>query len=173
MIQVLFVCAGNICRSPMAEAVFQHLVNQAGLADQLRIDSAGTGAWHVGERAHSGTLNMLRKHNIPYDGRARQIDYSDLDNFDYILAMDRENLSNILRLVNRGERSAQDKIDRLYGGANRPEVALFLSYANLAGTVKITEVPDPYYDGRFDQTYDLVMKGCTALLDSIRQKYEI
>jgi protein-tyrosine phosphatase len=173
VIRVLFVCAGNICRSPMADAVFQHIVGQAGLADQFKIDSAGTGSWHAGERAHSGTLTVLRKNNIPYDGRARQFDYADLNNFDYILAMDRENLSNILRLVNRGERSAQDKMDRLYGSAHRPEITLFLSYANQAGTVNTTEVPDPYYDGRYELVYDLVTKGCDALLNSIRQKHEI
>lgn len=173
MIRVLFVCAGNICRSPMADAVFQHMVREAGLTDHFRIDSAGTGSWHVGEPAHSGTLTVLRKNNIPYNGRARQIDYADLDNFDYILAMDRENLSNILRMVNRGERSAQDKMDRFYGSANRPEIALFLSYANQAGTVSLTEVPDPYYDGRYELVYDLVTKGCAALLDAIRQKHQI
>src|SRR5690606_40491044 len=100
LIRLLSVCAGNICRSPMADAVFQHMVREAGLTDHFRIDSAGTGSWHVGETAHSGTLTVLRKNNIPYNGRARQIDYADLDNFDYILAMDRENLSNILRMVN-------------------------------------------------------------------------
>ncbi len=173
MIRVLFVCAGNICRSPMADAVFQHLVREAGLAHQFKIDSAGTGSWNVGEKSHSGTLSILRKHNIPYDGRARQLDYDDLNNFDYILAMDRENLSHILRLVNRGERSAQDKMERFYGSANRPEVTLFLSYANQAGTVNISEVPDPYYDGRYEVVYDLVTAGCAALLNAIRQKHEI
>jgi protein-tyrosine phosphatase len=116
---------------------------------------------------------VLHKNNIPYNGRARQIDYADLNDFDYILAMDRENLSNLLRLVNRGERSAQEKMDRLYGNANRPEVALFLSYANQAGTVSLTEVPDPYFDGRYERVYELVTKGCAALLDSIRQKHQI
>jgi protein-tyrosine phosphatase len=157
----------------MADAVFQQMVREAGLADQFTIDSAGTGSWYIGEHAHPGTLDVLRKHNIPYDGRARQFDYADLNDFDYILAMDRENLSHILRLVNRGERSAQDKMDRLYGDANRPEVALFLSYANQAGTVRESEVPDPYYDGRFEDAFELVTKGCAALLDTIRQKREI
>lgn len=157
----------------MADAVFRQMVLDAGLADHFRIDSAGTGAWHVGEQAHSGTLNVLRKHNIPYDGRSRQFDYADLNEFDYILAMDRENLSHILRMVNRSERSAQDKMDRFYGGAHGPEITLFLSYANQAGTVRISEVPDPYYDGRYDQVYELVTKGCAALLDSIRQKHQI
>ena len=88
---------GNICRSPMAEAVFQHMVDQAGLSDRIDVDSAGTSRWHVGEPPHPGTQDILAKYHIPYDGRARQIVRSDLNDFDYVLAMDRENLSFILR----------------------------------------------------------------------------
>src|SRR5689334_2678843 len=83
VIRVLFVCMGNICRSPMAEAVFQHMVNEAGLSSKFSLDSAGTGGWHAGETAHRGTLNVLKDHNIPYDGRARQFIRADLDKFDY------------------------------------------------------------------------------------------
>jgi hypothetical protein len=73
MIRVLFVCLGNICRSPMAEAVFQHLVNEAGLVAQIVVDSAGTGDWHVGEPAHTGTRRVLTQRGIAYNGRARQV----------------------------------------------------------------------------------------------------
>ena len=152
MIKVLFVCMGNICRSPMAEAVFQNMVNQAGLSDEFVIDSAGTGGWHVGERAHPGTLAVLERHGIPYDGRARQIERSDLDEFDYVLAMDRENLSYILR----------------NSSGIRSEVGLFLSFARERGLVHTNEVPDPYFDNKFDHTYELVVRGCSALLDHIR-----
>jgi protein-tyrosine phosphatase len=155
MIDVLFVCLGNICRSPMAEAVFQHTVEEAGLADHIRSDSAGTGDWHVGETAHPGTLSILRERRIPYSGRARQISTGDLTSFDYILAMDRSNLRNIRRMM--GDTSA--------------EVSLFLHYAHRAGTVSVEEVPDPYYDGRFEYVYDLVQRGSEALLAHIRSQH--
>ncbi len=139
MIKVLFVCMGNICRSPMAEAIFQHMVNQAGLEAEFYVDSAGTGGWHVGEQAHPGTLDVLERHDIPYDGRARQLERRDLDDFDYVLAMDRANLSFILR-----------------NSSNFPaEVSLFLTFAQERGLVNINEVPDPYYDNKFDDTYEL------------------
>jgi protein-tyrosine phosphatase len=156
VIKVLFVCMGNICRSPMAEAVFQHLVNEAGLGSKFSLDSAGTGGWHAGEPAHRGTLNVLKQNNIPYNGRARQFVRADLDKFDYVLAMDKENLSGIQR-----------------HSGDRAEVRLFLDYAVEAGTVDLKEVPDPYYDGRFEEVYELVTLGCKALLAHIRAEHGI
>ena len=158
MIKVLFVCLGNICRSPMADAVLQHKVKEAGLENQIMVDSAGTGNWHVGEKAHKGTLNVLKKNNVPYDGRARQFVQRDLSDFDYILAMDTENLGTIKRIA---------------GGESDGEIALFLSYANAAGLTDVKEVPDPYYDGRFDYVYELVEKGSRALLDHIRKQHNL
>ncbi len=101
MIRILFVCLGNICRSPMAEAVFQQRVNEAGLADEFEIDSAGTGGWHVGDPAHRGTLAVLRRNGIPYNGRARQVQPADLQRYDYLIAMDAENVAD-LRRMDRG-----------------------------------------------------------------------
>lgn len=155
MVRVLMVCMGNICRSPMAEAVFQHLVNQAGLQDKISVDSAGTGGWHVGERAHSGTLKELAKNNIPYNGRARQFSRVDFENFDYIMAMDSDNLANIRA------KQPQDA---------QAEVRLFLDYAE---SIDETEVPDPYYEGGFDHVYALVENASRGLLKEIRQKHNL
>jgi protein-tyrosine phosphatase len=153
-VSVLFVCAGNICRSPMAEAVFQRLVDEAGLSGQFTLDSAGTGDWHRGQPADSRTLRVLEQKGIAYEGRARQLSRSDLSQFDYVLVMDEDNLANVRRLA---------------GGKQR-NVSLFLEAAVADGTVQHDEVPDPYYDGTFDRVYDLCLKGGTALLARIRKE---
>lgn len=158
MIKVLFVCLGNICRSPMADGVFQHKVKEAGLADKIMVDSAGTGSWHVGEEAHRGTRAVLKKNNVPYNGRARQFTRRDLSDFDYILAMDSSNLSNIKQVA---------------GGDSDGDIRLFLSYANDLGTIDVNVVPDPYYDDRFDYVYELVNKGSDALLAHIREQHNL
>jgi len=168
MINVLFVCLGNICRSPMAEGVFQYLVNQAGLSEEITVDSAGTGGWHVGEQAHRGTRDVLKRNKIPYDGRARQFISEDLKAFDYVLAMDVSNYRTILKFV--PDVDVNGNTTNLSDGT---EVSLFLHYAHTAGAVKQTEVPDPYYDNKFDLVYDLVTKGCEALLAKIRADHNL
>lgn len=155
MIRVLFVCMGNICRSPMAEAVFQDMVNKAGLSDKITVDSAGTGSWHVGEHAHVETINILKRNGISYHGRARQIAKSDLDDFDYVLVMDRDNLAAVRR----------------HASNTGAELDLFLRYAKEVGAVNTDEVPDPYYDGTFDRVYNLVTRGSKALLEHIREEH--
>jgi len=159
MIKVLFVCLGNICRSPMADGVFQQMVKDAGLDDQIMVDSAGTSRYHIGETAHSGTLNILKEHGVDYRGRARQLRKEDLHLFDYVLAMDKSNLSNIQAITSVVDETAT--------------VGMFLQYAHDAGTVDTLEVPDPYYDNRFDAVYDLVSKGSQALLDHIRVEHNL
>lgn len=148
-IRVLFVCLGNICRSPMAEAVFRHLVKEAGLSNRIDVESAGTGGWHSGERPHSGTLAVLKHNQVEVGGkRARQLSRSDLANFDYIIAMDEENQDDIQALFHK-------RVPRLMEFAP-PGMPL--------------DVPDPYYTGRFDLVYDLVTAGSKGLLNHIRQK---
>lgn len=157
MIRVLFVCLGNICRSPMAEAVFAHLVAQAGLSEHFEIDSCGTSGYHQGETAHHGTLKVLAKHGIDYQGRSRPLLKADLQSFDYVLAMDHTNLADLERLA----------------GGTPPKIRLFLSDAHRLETVDRLEVPDPYYTGGFDQVYQLVYRGSEALLARIRQEQQI
>jgi protein-tyrosine phosphatase len=157
----------------MADAMLRHRVGQAGLQDQIEVDSAGTGAWHVGEPAHPQTMALLKANHIPYDGRARQLEPADLKRFDYILAMDRQNLAGILRLANRGEQSAQAKLVGFQNAQAQPEIVLFLSYANQVGTVTALEVPDPYENGRYALVYELVDKGCDAFLAYLRRKHEL
>jgi len=149
-IRVLFVCLGNICRSPMAEAVFRDMVSREGLADRFVIDSAGLGSWHEGEPPHVGTRRQLDRAGISYEGiRARKIRPDDFEAFDYIVAMDEDNVRQLRRLG----RESSDKVAKLLEFV--PEASL-------------RDVPDPYYTGNFDQTYELVTAGCRALLDRIK-----
>ena len=148
-VRVLFVCLGNICRSPMAEAVFRHQVREAGLTNQIDVESAGTGGWHVGERPHSRTVAVLRGNGIDVGGkRARQLSRSDLKEFDYIIAMDTENVGDIEALFGR-------RVPRL------------LEFAP-PGTM--LDVPDPYYMNNFEEVYQLVAAGCRGLLAEIRKR---
>lgn len=149
-IKVVFVCLGNICRSPMAEGVFRDMVQKAGLDEEIEVDSAGTSSWHVGEYPHPGTDAILHQHGIRNNHRSRQINQNDLRDADYLIAMDRENLEGIRRL-----------------GPTNAEVTLLLDYAP---NVEEISVPDPYYGGGFDYVYELVEAGSRALLDHIRQQ---
>ncbi|EMP55654.1 protein-tyrosine phosphatase, low molecular weight [Marinobacter santoriniensis NKSG1] len=153
-VKVLFVCLGNICRSPSAEGVFRHLVGQAGLADRIHIDSCGTGNWHVGKSPDARALAAARQRGIDIsDLRARQITEQDLDCHDYILVMDRQNLADVKDLWHQN------------GGT---EPALFLSF----GTSSHKEVPDPYYGGEegFEQVLDLIQDAGEGLLNDIRER---
>jgi protein-tyrosine phosphatase len=158
MIKVLFVCTGNICRSPMAEEYFRHIVQQAGLGDRITCDSAGVSDEEVGNQTHSGTQRVLRKNHIPFELHdARQLRPSDMTTFDYVLGMDRYHL-NRLQSLRQGSQA---------------QVALFLSYANRAGSVTETEVDDPWYTGRFDETFAVVAAGCDALLAYLRDQHNL
>jgi protein-tyrosine phosphatase len=142
---------GNICRSPMAEGVFRHLVDQVGFTGHIRADSAGTGAWHVGEPPHHGTQRVLRQHGIEYEHAARVVTRDDFHRFDYIIAMDNDNLYTLRSMA--------------HGTPVRPK--LLMDYASGA---EGREVPDPYYNGRFDEVYHLIEQGCRGLLEYILQQ---
>ncbi len=148
-IKVVFICLGNICRSPMAEAVFQHLVQEQGLQDRFEITSAGTSSWHLGERPHSGTRQVLKAHEVQLnpEKRAQNVDLDKLDGYDYIIAMDRENAQELA----------------LHG----KQVERLLEYAPEGYPL---DVPDPYYTDRFEEVYQLVEAGARGLLEHIREQ---
>ncbi len=141
----------------MAEAVMRDLVAKAGLSEQIEVDSAGVGRWHLGEPAHRGTLAILQRKQIAHTGRARQLVADDLETFDYVLPVDRMTYEDVGR----------------FGPPKRGEVSLFLKWAQQSGLTDMNEVPDPYYDDSFDQTYALVMRGCQALLAHIRTAHNL
>ncbi|MDO5540769.1 MAG: low molecular weight protein-tyrosine-phosphatase [Eubacteriales bacterium] len=148
MIKVLFVCHGNICRSPMAEFVFADMVNKKGLSNQFHIDSAATSTEETGNGVHYGTRNKLRQEGIPmWDHRARQMTRKDYEKFDYIIGMDQWNLRNMHRILK-----------------NDPEgkTHLLLEYSDHP-----RDIADPWYTGNFDLTYEDVVEGCRGLLDHI------
>lgn len=151
MTRVVFVCLGNICRSPMAEAVFRHLVEKANLADRIEVDSAGTGHWHVGERPHRGTLRELAQHGIDASElTARQVIPADMRTADYLVAMDQENFADLKGLG--------------------PVKGTLLLFMDLLPEEGLKDVPDPYYVGNFDEVYRLVEQGCHRLLERIMQE---
>ncbi|MDA0327411.1 MAG: low molecular weight phosphotyrosine protein phosphatase [Gemmatimonadetes bacterium] len=150
---VLFVCLGNICRSPLAEGVFQNLVHEAGLSDRFVIESAGTGAWHVGEPPDVRAVIVASEHGIELTSLARQVVDDDLRRFDYVIAMDRENLRNLERMASATGSEAEIRLLREFD-------------AEAEGG----EVPDPYYGGAsgFETVYEMVVRACQGLLDRIR-----
>lgn len=155
-IKVLFVCLGNICRSPTAEAVFRHQVKAAGLNQRIHIDSAGTGDWHIGKAPDPRTIDEAAKRNYDLTAlRARQVSSADFANYDYVIAMDKENLKNL---------KAMQPTD--YQGY----LGLFLPFSSDSGE---EEVPDPYYGGPegFTLVLDMVEKASQGLLSHITENH--
>ncbi|MCV6545778.1 MAG: low molecular weight phosphotyrosine protein phosphatase [Cohaesibacter sp.] len=145
---ILFVCLGNICRSPLAEGVMRHFVQQAGLDQRFMLDSAGTGAWHVGNQADCRSIAVGGEHGVDLsDLRARQVEREDFYRFDLILAMDASNLADL---------NAMQPSD---GTAN---LALYRSYCNDGQK----DVPDPYYGGDqgFEAVYQMIERASQVLL---------
>lgn len=154
-VSILFVCLGNICRSPTAEAVFARDVAAAGLAHRFDIDSAGTGDWHAGELAHPPTRAMASSRGVEITHRARQIRHDDLGRFDHVLVMDRDNRRNVLALARTD--------------AERAKVRLFRAFE--AGAGPDDEVPDPYYSGRFGEVFEICERASAGLLAHVRRAH--
>ena len=151
--KVLFVCLGNICRSPTAEGVFRHKVREAGLEGRIEIDSAGTGDWHVGKAPDARTRAAALRRGYDLSSlRARQVSVADFSRYDLILAMDHANLRDL---------------KHLRGGSSKAELDLFLRRYEGA----VDEVPDPYYGGEdgFEQVLDLVEQACDGLLLEVKR----
>jgi len=153
MVRVLFVCLGNICRSPTAEGVFRDLVEREGLADMIHVDSAGTAAYHVGAPPDSRAQAEAQRRGIDLSGlRGRQAQPGDFHQFDYVLAMDSENHRNLQGIC------PMESEDKLH---------MFLDFAP---NVSLRDVPDPYYSGGFDTVYDMIDDAAKGLLADIRAK---
>ncbi|MEC4982958.1 MAG: low molecular weight protein-tyrosine-phosphatase [Oscillatoria sp. PMC 1068.18] len=150
--KLLFVCLGNICRSPSAENIMNYLITQADLSERIVCDSAGTSSYHLGSPPDARMRAAAQKRGIELRGRARQFDVSDFEEFDLILAMDRENYADILEL------------DRL--GKYQDRVRLMCDFASKH---QECDVPDPYYGGSqgFDRVIDLLLDACQGLLDYV------
>jgi len=151
-ISVMFVCLGNICRSPMAEAIFRKMVADRELADRFTIASSGTGHWHLGEPPHVGTRLILSEHNIEVGNKRSQLlKKEDFQNFEYVIAMAQENVDDIQYIHHKNVRR-------------------LLEFAPVGYTL---DVPDPFYENNFEEVYDLVTAGCKGLLEYIIEKEEL
>jgi len=148
MIRILFVCHGNICRSPMAEFIMKYLVNKSGYNENFFIASKATSTEELGNSPHYGTRSKLKSQGIPTEThRATQMDRSDYNKFDYIIGMDSWNYKNILRIT---------------GGDPEGKVSLLLDFTGVS-----RDIADPWYTGNFDKTYEDIFKGCEALLHNL------
>ena len=151
MIHVLFVCHGNICRSTMAQFVFQDMINKQGLTDQFYIDSAATSREEIGAPPHHGTVHKLKQEGIlvlPH--RAVQITKKDYDKYDYLIGMDSMNIRNMMRILSG---DPEGKVCRLLDFTEQPR-----------------DIADPWYTGNFDLTYENIKEGCEALLEECWQR---
>ncbi|ARM72589.1 TPA_asm: low molecular weight phosphotyrosine protein phosphatase [Listeria monocytogenes] len=152
MVKVVFVCLGNICRSPMAEGLFRKEVAEAGLTNVIEIDSAATGTWNLGNPPHRGTRAVLKKHGIDYQAmRARKVTEADFKDADYIIGMDQNNLADLNALNNNSG-------------------VIIRSLMSFVPGQEEKDIPDPYYTGDFDETERMVTEGVKALLAFITKK---
>ncbi len=153
MIKILFICHGNICRSPMAEFVMKDMIQKAGAADDFFIASAATSTEEIGNPVHHGTRSRLAREGISVAGKyARQMTQRDYEEYDYLIGMDHWNLRNMQRIT---------------GPDTDNKLSLLLDYTDRAGA----DIADPWYTGNFEETYNDIVEGCTALLRNLG--YEI
>ena len=151
MIKVLFICHGNICRSPMAEYVMKDMVRKAGCEAEFEIASAATSREEIGNDIHRGTKAKLREQGIAFEKRqARQVTKKDYEEFDYLILMDRENKRGLSRIISA---DPYNKVHMLLGFAGKDR-----------------DIADPWYTGNFDETYDDVVAGCQAFLQFLAKQ---
>lgn len=161
MVKILFVCMGNICRSPTAEGVMRALVRDAGLEHHIALDSAGTGGWHAGDPPDGRAVAAARARGVDLDGAARQVQVSDFDAFDLILAMDAANLADLRALAPDSARARRLGLLRDYDPEARDDAE--------------RDVPDPYYGGEdgFADVLDLVDAACRGLLAHLQASGQV
>ena len=154
--RVLFVCLGNICRSPLAEGIFIHLCREAGVESWFDVDSAGTGSWHVGDPPDPRALDIASRQGIKLHGTARSVRPKDFLEFDLMLAMDQDNLRNLEKGRERWDGSTRIALLRDFDPESNGEL----------------DVPDPYYGGPagFDHVFDLVLRSCSSLLSDLQAR---
>lgn len=148
MTKILFICHGNICRSPMAEAVFRHMLEERGLGERFAVDSAAVSAEEIGNPVYPEANRTLVAHGLPASNHhAWQLTRADYDRYDFFIGMDQENIY---------------RMRQIFGGDSQHKVGLLLAY-----TEHPREVEDPWYTGRFDRVFDLITQGCQALLEAL------
>lgn len=159
MVRICFVCLGNICRSPTAEGIMLAMVAESGLTDQISIDSAGTGAWHVGEPADARSRACAAGRGVDLPSIARRFEPSDFARFDHVLAMDESNLADLLELAPDASSRSRVALLRRFDPASPGDL----------------EVPDPYHGGRrgFDDVFEICEAACRGLLDHLITHHDL
>lgn len=156
-VSICFVCLGNICRSPTAEGIMLQLIDQHGLAGLVEVDSAGTGAYHTGEKADGRSRATAEGHGVPLPSISRQFSRADFDRFDYVIAMDADNQRNLQRIAPLESHLTKITLVRNYDGTSTQNAS----------------VPDPYYNDGFEDVFQICKRGCEGLLKHIAQEHKL